>query len=101
MRYVRNDWCFIKLLSRLPNIFRTNGDHKDEKLEVIQSILDGIKMSRHANQNLVSIGKKFLLSGVSCEYKDLAKFAEDIDSHLFGEELEDSLKKAEERHYSF
>ena len=72
---------------------KTNGDHKDEKLEVIHSILDGIKMSGHANQNLVSIGKKFLLSGVSCEYKDLAKFAEDIDSHLFGEGLEDSLKK--------
>ena len=92
--------CFIKLLSRIPNILKTNGDHKDEKLEVIQSILDGIKMSGHANQNLVSIGKKFLLPGVSSEYKDLAKFAEDIDSHLFGEELEDSLKKAEERHYS-
>ena len=92
--------CFIKLLSRIPNILKTNGDHKDEKLEVIQSILDGIKMSGHANQNLVSIGKKFLLPGVSSEYKDLAKFAEDIDSHLFGEELEASLKKAEERHYS-
>ena len=37
--------CFIKLLSQLPNILKTNGDHKDEKLEVIQTILDGIKMS--------------------------------------------------------
>ena len=37
---------------------------------------------------------------VSIEYKDLAKFAEDTDSHLFREELEDSLKKAKERHYS-
>ena len=38
---------FIKLLSQLPNILKTkNGDHKDEKLdlEVIQTILDGIKM---------------------------------------------------------
>ena len=44
--------CFIKLLSELPNILKTNRDHKDEKLEVIQIILDGIKMSGHANQNL-------------------------------------------------
>ena len=53
-----------------------------------------------SNQNLVSIRKKFLLSGVSSEYKDLAKFAEDTDPHLFGEELEDSLKKAKGRYYS-
>ena len=92
--------CFIKLVSELPNILKTNGDHKDEKLEVIQTILDSIKMSGHANQNLASISKKFLLSGVSSEYKNLAKFAEDTDSHLFGEELEDSLKKAKGRHYS-
>ena len=92
--------CFMKLLSQLPNILKTNGDHKDEKLEIIQTIPDGIKMSGHANQNLVSIRKKFLLSGVSSEYKDLSKFAEDTDSHLFGEKLEDSLKKAKERHYS-
>ena len=92
--------CFIKLLSQLPNIFKTNDDHKDEKLEVIQTILDGIKMSGHANQNLVSIRKKILLSGVSSEYKDLAKFAEDTDSHFFWEKLEDSLKKAKGRHYS-
>ena len=57
-------------------------------------------MSGHANQNLVAIRKKFLLSGVRSEYKDLAKFAEDTDFHLFGEELEDSLKKAKGRHYS-
>ena len=92
--------CFIKLLSELPNILKTNGDHKDEKLGVIQIILDGIKMSGHANQNLGSIRKKFLLSGVSSEYKDLAKVAEDTDSHLFGEELEDSLKMVIGRHYS-
>ena len=90
--------CFIKLLSQLPNILKTNGDHKDEKLETIQTILDGIKMSGHANQNLVSLRKKILLSGVSSEYKDLVKFAEDTDSHLFGEELGDFLKKAKGRH---
>ena len=44
--------------------------------------------------------KKFLLHRVSSEYKDLAKFAEDTDSHLSGEELEYTLKKAKERHYS-
>ena len=90
----------MKLLPQLPKILKTNGDHKDEKLEAIQTILDGIKMSGHATQNLVSIREKFLLSGVSSEYKNLAKFAEDIDSLLFGEELEDSLKKAKGRHYS-
>ena len=40
------------------------------------------------------------MSVVSIEYMDLAKFAEDTDSHLFGEELEDSLKKVKGRHYS-
>ena len=57
-------------------------------------------MSGHATQNLVSTRKKSLLSGVSSEYTDLAKFAEDTDSHLFEEELEDTLKKAKGRHYS-
>ena len=42
--------------------------------------------------------EKFLLSGVSSEYNDLPKFAEETDSHLIGEELEDSLKKPKERH---
>ena len=57
--------CLIKLLSQLPNILKTNGDHRDEKPEIIQTILDGIKMSGHANQNLVSVRKEFLLSVVS------------------------------------
>ena len=42
--------CFIKLLSQLPNILKTNGDHKDEKLKAIQTFLDSIKMSGHATQ---------------------------------------------------
>ena len=50
--------------------------------------------------NLLSIRKKFLLSGVSSEYKDLAKFAEDTDPHLIGKELENSLKKSKRRHYN-
>ena len=73
-------------------------------MEAIQTILDGTKMSGYATQNLVSIRKKFLLSGVSSEYKNLTKFAEDTNSHLFGEKLEESLKrpikKAKGRHNS-
>ena len=57
-------------------------------------------MSGHANQNLVSIRKKSLLSGVDSECKDLTKFAKDTDSHLFVGELENSLIKANGRHYS-
>ena len=41
---------FIKILSHLPNILKTSGDHKDEKLESIQTFLDGIKISGHATQ---------------------------------------------------
>ena len=42
------------------------------------------------------------MSGVNVggEYKDLQKFAPGSDSNLFGEELEDSLKKAKDRYYS-
>ena len=65
---------FIKLLLQLLNILKANGDHKDEKLEAIQTILNDIKMSEYGTQSLVSIRKKILLSDVS---KDLAKFAED------------------------
>ena len=93
--------CFVKLLLQFPNILKTNGDQKDEKLDIIKTFLGGITMPAHVTQNLISVRKKFLLSGVSREYKDLAKFAEDPNSHLFGEELEDSLKKAKGRHYSF
>ena len=57
-------------------------------------------MSGHATQNLLSVNKKYLLSGVSSKYEDLTKFAENTDSHLFGEELEDSLKKIKGSHCS-
>ena len=50
--------------------------------------------------NLLSIRIKFLLSGVSSEYKDLTKFAEDTDPQLIEEEPEDSVKKPKRRHYS-
>ena len=42
--------CFIKLLSQLPNILKTNADHNYEKLETIQTFLDGMKLSGHATQ---------------------------------------------------
>ena len=87
--------CSIKQLLQPPNILKTNEDHKDEKLETIQTILDDIKMSGHATQNL-SIWKKILLSGVNSEHKDLPKFAEDTNSHLFGEESVHSLKVPKE-----
>ena len=63
------------------------------------SFRPSLMASGHASQNLVAIRKKFLLSGVSSEYKNLAKFAEDTNSHLFGEELENALK-AKGGHYS-
>ena len=95
--------CFIKLLSQLSNILKTSKDHKDEKLEAIQTFKRWHQIDRACNPmqpNLLSKRKKFLLSGVSSEYKDLAKFAEDTDPHLIGEELEDSLKKSKRRRYS-
>ena len=42
--------CLIKLLFQLPNILKTNGDRKDNKLQAIQTFLDAIKMSGHAIQ---------------------------------------------------
>ena len=75
---------------------KTNGDHKDENL-VIKTILDGIKMFENAYQNLLSISKKFLLSRVNSEYNDLAKFAEDRDSHLFEGGIRRLLKKGQRK----
>ena len=84
--------CLIKLLSQLPNILQTKGTTKMRSWR---------SLSGHANQNIVSIRKKFMLSGVSSEYKDLPRFAKDTDSHLFEEELEESLMKAKGRRHSF
>ena len=53
---------------------KRNGDHEYQRLEAIQTIQDGIKTSLYAAQSLVSVRKKFLLSGVRSEYKDLIKF---------------------------
>lgn len=78
--------CSIKLLPYLTNILKTNEDLKDEKLEAIQISLDGIKMSGHATQSLLSKNQILFLPDVSSEYKNLAKFAEYTNSNLFGEE---------------
>ena len=78
--------CSIKLLPYLTNILKTNEDLKDEKLEAIQISLDGIKMSGHATQSLLSKNQILLLPDVSSKYKNLAKFAEYTNSNLFGEE---------------
>ena len=40
------------------------------------------------------------MSGVSSKYKDLAKFTEYTESHLFGGGNRRLLKKAKERHYN-
>ena len=62
--------------------------------------MEGLKLAGHGNQSINKLRKKYLLSGVNGEYKDLQKFAPESVPHLFGEELEDSLKKAKGRHYS-
>ena len=59
-------------------------------------IVDCVKMSGHATQNLVLIRKKMLLSSDSSENKDLAKFFEYANSCLNGQELEDTLKRPNE-----
>ena len=84
----------IQLLARLPDALRSKPNINDieSKTEIIQNILDGLKLSGHGKQSMNKLRKKYLLSGVSGEYKDLQNFAPDSDSHLFGEELEDSLK---------
>ena len=56
--------CFIKLLSELYNILKTNGDHKDKKLEVIQTILGGIKIPGLANQKFTINKEKIVI--ISC-----------------------------------
>ena len=56
--------CFIKLFSELYNILKTNGDHKDKKLEVIQTILGGIKIPGLANQKFTINKEKIVI--ISC-----------------------------------
>ena len=94
--------CLIQLLARLPDVLRNkpNGNDIESKTQIRQIILDELKLAGHGNQSINKLRKKYLLSGVSWEYKNLLKFASDTDSHLFGEELEASLKKAKDRLYS-
>ena len=91
--------CLIALLTKLPELFKGQGVSQ-EKTEAIQLILDGLKLAGHGNQSMNTLRKKSFLAGVSQDYKDLAKFALDSDTHLFGDELEDSIKKAKGRHHS-
>lgn len=92
--------CLIKLLVQLPEVFRSKSNDIERKTEVIQVVLDGLKLTGHGSQAINKLRKKYLLYGLSPEYKDLPKFAPDTDSHLFGEELEDSLKKARAQYYN-
>ena len=94
--------CLIQLLASLRDVLQSKPNVNDigSKTEIIQIILDGLKHAGHGSQSINKLRKNSLLSGVSVEYKDLQKFAPDSDSHLFGEELEESLKKAKDRHYS-
>ena len=77
--------CLIQLLARLPDILRSkpNVNDMESKTEIMQIILDGLKLAGHGNQSINKLRKKYLFSGVSGEYKDLQKFAPDSDSHFF------------------
>ena len=91
----------IELLPRLPDISRSKLDNMENKTEIIQIILNGFKFDGHGNLAIKNLMKKYLLSGVSTQYKDLSKFAHGLDSLLFREKLEEPLKKkAKRRHYS-
>ena len=93
---------FIELLARLRSILQANSrTEKSEKTDIIQIILDVLKVSGHGTQYLNSLKKRYLESKVSNEYKDLSRYATDSESYIFVEELEDSLKKAKGRHYHF
>ena len=82
--------CFIKLLEELPEIFISNGNK--EKL-AIKTVINGLKLAGHAGQALNKYRKKNFLASVGDEYKDLSKYAADSDTHLFGDDLGDSLKR--------
>ena len=92
--------CLIQLLARLSDVFQSkpNVNDMESKTEIIQIILDGLKLAGHGNQAMKKLWKKYFLSGVingiSGKYKDLQKFTPDSDSRLSGEEFEDSLKKS-------
>ena len=44
--------------------------------------------------------EKIVLSGVIKKYRDLKKYVKDLESQIFGKELEDSLKNPKDTHYS-
>ena len=78
--------------SPLSNILQKNGNDS-EKMETIQPVNDETKVVAHTKQKL-NVWKKMCFF-FSKQCKDLLKFAEDADSHIFEEELEDSIKERE------
>ena len=88
-------------VSQIRRCFRSkpNVNDMEFKTEIIQIILDGLKLAGHGNESINKLRNKYLSSGVSGEQKYLQKFALDSHSHLFGEELEDSLKRGKGRHF--
>ena len=93
---------FIDLQDRLLAILQASSRaEKSEKTDIFQIILDVLKVAGHGTQYLNSLRRRFLVSKVSNEYKDLPRYAADLESWLFVEELKDSLKKTKSRHYHF
>jgi len=82
--------CFIKLLGELPDIFSQNGS---KEKSAIKTVINGQKLAGHAAQALNKYRKSW--ADVGEEYKDLPKHAKDSDTHLFGDDLGDSLKKGQ------
>ena len=101
--YSKATASLIKLLQKLPDILQKQIKGHDDNssiTEIIQIILDGLKMAGYGSQQMDVLRKRSLLAGVSREFRDLSKYAQDSESHLFGEEVEESLKKAKGRHLS-
>ena len=85
----------MQLQAKLPDVFRSKSNVNDmeSKTEIIQIILDSLRHAGHGNQSMNKLRKKYLLPGVSGEYKDLQKFIPDSYSHLFGRSQRIPLKR--------
>ena len=49
----------------------SNANDMESKTKIIQIILDGLKLTGHGNQSMNKLRKKYFLSGVSEDYKDM------------------------------
>ena len=87
---------FYKTLGRT-EIFSEN---RNKEKMAIKTVINGLKLADHAGQALNKYRKKNFLAGVGEEYKDLPKYAKDSNTHLFGDDLGDSLKKAKIDHFA-